>query len=73
MNIKEAIKMCVEDTGYNCCEECGVFENSECWKYLSQYLLKECSSCRNNKYYCVNGNEIEKVVSNFCPECGRAL
>lgn len=73
MNIKEAIKMCAAEANYKTCEECGVYGDSECWMYLSRFLLEGCVYCRNNKYFCVNGDEIEKIVPQFCPECGRAL
>lgn len=74
MNINEAIDRCCSDGGFKFCEECGVFGDSECWQYLSKYLLEECESCRQTNYYYVNDcNDIEKVVPRFCPECGRAL
>lgn len=74
MNIKEAIKQCCTDAEYTDCEECGVFGDSECWEYLSKYLLDECDSCRTTTYYYVNDcEEIEKIRPRFCPDCGRCL
>lgn len=74
MNINEAMKACQIDAKYETCEKCGVYGNSECWIYLSKFLLDECSSCGETTYYYVNDcNEIEKIEPNFCPECGRAL
>ena len=74
MNIKEAMKKCCSDAKYKDCEECGVFGDSECWNYLSEYMLDKCPACKGTTYYYVNDyNEIEKIEPNFCPECGRIL
>ena len=74
MNIKEAINRCCIDGGFPSCEECGMFGDNECWKYLSEYLLEECEACRCSTYYYVNDcKEIEKIKPKFCPDCGRAL